>query len=389
VSRLRSLLVSLETALSVTCLIAGGLLLHSFINVLSVDTGFEARQLVTVDLNLPDTRYSDLTTKNTFLSALLERTRALPGVSASGISSKLPLSGEGGNNLVLAEGVDLPYEERPLADIRNVSPDYLTAIGIPLRKGRVFGESDRTRQVALVSALAAERIWPGQDVIGKRFRLGGIDSPLNEIVGVVGDVRAVSLNKSPSLTIYVPYWQRFRNDVSLIVKTVGDPAVVSSEIRGLIRESDPEIPVSAFQTMQGIVMSSVAPRRFQTTLVLLFAGAAALLAGLGIYGIVSYSTSQQTNEIGIRMALGAQRPTIARLVFGQALFPVGAGLLGGVVLSLGLRRVLSSFLFGINPADPATILGVICFLGLVAAAAIYFPLRRAIKISPMSALRYE
>jgi ABC-type antimicrobial peptide transport system permease subunit len=208
-------------------------------------------------------------------------------------------------------------------------------------------------------------------------------------VGVVGDVRAVSLNKSPSLTIYVPYWQRFRNDVSLIVKTVGDPAVVSSEIRGLIRESDPEIPVSAFQTMQGIVMSSVAPRRFQTTLVLLFAGAAALLAGLGIYGIVSYSTSQQTNEIGIRMALGAQRPTIARLVFGQALFPVGAGLLGGVVLSLGLRRVLSSFLFGINPADPATILGVICFLGLVAAAAIYFPLRRAIKISPMSALRYE
>jgi putative ABC transport system permease protein len=283
----------------------------------------------------------------------------------------------------------MPFEERPLADIPNVSPDYLSAIGIPLRKGRVFGDSDRSRQVTLVSALAAERIWPGQDVIGKRFRLGDISNPLNEIVGVVGDVRAVSLNKSPSLTIYVPYWQRFRNDVSLVVKTAGDPAAVSSEIRGLIRESDPEIPVSAFQTMQGIVMSSVAPRRFQTMLVLLFAGAAALLAGLGIYGIVSYSTSQRTNEIGIRMALGAQRPAIARLVFGQALFPVGAGLLGGVVLSLALRRVLSSFLFGIDPADPATILGVICFLGLVAAAAIYFPLRRAIEISPMSALRYE
>jgi predicted lysophospholipase L1 biosynthesis ABC-type transport system permease subunit len=258
-----------------------------------------------------------------------------------------------------------------------------------LRRGRAFDDTDRNRRVALVSTLAAERIWPGQDVIGKRFRQGDINAPLNEIVGVVGDVRAVSLNKSPAVTIYVPYWEGLGNDLSLVVKTAGDPAVVSSEIRGLIRESDPEIPVPVFHTMQGIVMSSVAPRRFQTMLVLIFAGAAALLAGLGIYGIVSYSTSQRTSEIGIRMALGAQRPTIARLVFGQALFPVGAGLAGGAVLSLGLRRVLSSLLFGINPADPATILGVICFLGLVAVAAIYFPLRRAIKISPINALHYE
>lgn len=389
ISRLRSLLVGMETALSVACLIAGGLLLHSFMNLLSVDTGFEARQLVTVDLNLPSARYSDVATKNSFLNALLQRTRALPGVSASAISNRLPLSGEGDNNLVVAEGVDVPFEERPMAAFRNVSPDYLATIGIPLRKGRVFDDTDRNRRVALVSALAAERIWPGQDVIGKRFRRGDISAPLNEIVGVVGDVRAVSLNKSPFLTIYVPYWEGSGNDFSLVVKTAGDPRVVSSEIRGLIRESDSEIPVSAFQTMQSIVMSSVAPRRFQTMLVLIFAGAAALLAGLGIYGIVSYSTSQRTNEIGIRMALGAQRPTIAHLVFGQALFPVGMGLIGGVLLSFGLRRVLSSLLFGISPADPATILGVICFLGIVAAAAVYFPLRRAIKISPISALRYE
>lgn len=389
ISRLRSLLVGLETALSVACLIAGGLLLHSFINLLSVDTGFQARQLVTVDLNLPSARYSDVATKNSFLNALLQRTRALPGVSASAISSRLPLSGETDNNLVLAEGVDVPFEERPIAAVRNVSPDYLTTIGIPLRKGRAFDDTDHNRRVALVSALAAERIWPGQDVIGKRFRRGDMNAPLNEIVGVVGDVRAVSLNKSPSLAIYVPYWEGFGNDLSLVVKTAGDPGVVSSEIRGLIRESDPEIPVPAFQTMQGIVMSSVAPRRFQTMLVLIFAGAAALLAGLGIYGIVSYSTSQRTNEIGIRMALGAQRPAIAHLVFAQALFPVGMGLVGGALLSFGLRRVLSSLLFGISPIDPATILGVICFLGIVAAAAVYFPLRRAIRISPMIALRYE
>jgi putative ABC transport system permease protein len=389
ISRLRSLLVGVETALSVACLIAGGLLLHSFINLLSVDTGFAARQLVTVDLNLPSARYSDVATKNSLLNALLQRTGALPGVSASAISNRLPLSGEIDNNLVLAEGVDVPFEERPIAAVRNVSPGYLTTIGIPLRKGRLFDDTDRNRRVALVSALAAERIWPGQDVIGKRFRRGDMSAPLNEIVGVVGDVRAVSLNKNPFLTIYVPYWEGFGNDLSLVVKTAGDPGVVSSEIRGLIRESDPEIPVSAFQTMQGIVMSSVAPRRFQTVLVLLFAGAAALLAGLGIYGIVSYSTSQRTNEIGIRMALGAQRPTIAHLVFGQALFPVGMGLIGGVLLSFGLRRVLSSLLFGVSPADPATILGVICFLGIVAAAAVYFPLRRAVRISPIIALRYE
>jgi putative ABC transport system permease protein len=388
-NRVRSLLVALETALSAACLIAAGLLLHSFFNLLDVDKGFQVKHIVTADLNLPDIRYPDLAKNISFIDSLLAQTRALPGVATAAISNHLPLTGEGGNNLVFAEDVEVPFTERPLADIRNASPDYFAALAIPLKQGRVFDDHDRGHTIALVSALAADRIWPGQNPIGKQFRFGSKDNQLIEIVGVVGDIRGVSLNRNPTLTVYVPYWQRYQNNLSLVVKTNIDPSAVTSEILTIVRQIDPDVPVSDLRTMQSIVATSVAPRRFQTTLVLIFAIAAALLAGLGIYGVVSYSTSQRTNEIGVRMALGAQRTNIASLIVRQALLPVAAGLLAGVVLALVSGRVLSSFLFGVNPLDLLTILGVVCFLGMVASVAVYFPMRRAMYISPMNALRYE
>jgi predicted permease len=389
INRVRSLLIGLETALSAACLIAAGLLLHSFVNLLNVDKGFQVQHIVTADLNLPGNRYPDLTKNVTFIRSLLAHTCALPGVSASGISNRLPLGGEGGNNLVFADGVEVPFVERPLADIRNASPDYFAGLGIPLKDGRVFDDYDVNHSVALVSALTAERIWPNQNVIGKQLHLGEQDTPSIEIVGVVGDVRGVSLNKNPSLTIYVPYWQRLDNNLSLVVKSEVAASTIASEIRGVVRQSDPDIPVSNLRTMQSIVATSVAPRRFQTTLVLIFAVTAALLAGLGIYGVVSYSTSQRTNEIGIRTALGAQRLNIAGLVIRQALFPVATGLFAGIVLALVFGRILSAFLFDVNPVDPLTIAGVICFLISVACIAIYSPLRRAASIDPIEALRYE
>jgi predicted permease len=300
----------------------------------------------------------------------------------------LPLAGEGGNNLIAPEGTKLPLMERPLADIRQVNPDYFRTLGIPLRAGRFFTDSDRGRNVALVSPLAADRLWPGQNPLGKRFHVGD-QSALNEVVGVAGDVRGVSLNKSPSPTVYLPYWQRNFNQISLAVRTAMPPLAASSAIRSAIRAVDPEMPVPAFRTMDEIVSESVAQRRFQMTLVLLFGLTALLLASLGIYGVVSYSVAQRTNEMGIRLALGASSSGIRTLVLRQSLPPVVLGLGAGVVASLALGRVLSSLLFGIGVSDPVTIVGAIALLGTVAIVAAYIPARRATRVDPITALRYE
>jgi predicted permease len=389
IGRLRSLLVTLEVGLSAMCLVAGGLLLHSFFKLLDVDRGFETQRILTVNLNLPNTRYPDRDKRAAFLQSLLNHVTVLPGVTSAGVSNMLPLGGEGGNNLVAPEGTKLPLMERPLADIRQVSPDYFRTLGIPLRAGRFFGEGDRSHNVALISPLTAERLWPGQNPLGKRFHMGGDQSPLIELIGIAGDVRGVSLNKNPSATVYLPYWQRNFNQASLAVKTAMEPLAASTAIRTAIRAIDPELPVPAFRTMDEIVAESVAQRRFQMTLVLLFGLTALLLASLGIYGVVSYSVAQRTNEMGIRMALGAPRAGIRSLVLRQSLPPVVLGLGAGVVASLALNRVLSSLLFGIGAGDPLTIFAVIALLSAVAIVAAYIPARRATQVDPITALRYE
>ncbi|HEX4594525.1 MAG TPA: ABC transporter permease [Bryobacteraceae bacterium] len=387
--RLRSLLVTLEVGLSALCLVAGGLLLHSFFKLIHVDRGFETQRIVTVGMNLPATRYPDRDKRAAFLRTLLDRVSALPGVTSAAVSNMLPLSGEGGNNVISPEGSTLPLVERPVADIRQVNPDYFRTFGISLRSGRFFTDQDRGRNVALLSALTAERIWPGQNPLGKRLHVGGDDSPLIEVVGIAGDVRGVSLNKSPSATVYLPYWQRNFNRAALAVKTGMDAAAAYSSIRSAIRAVDPELPVPAFQTMDEILAASVAQRKFQMTLVLLFGLTALLLASLGIYGVVSYSVAQRTNEMGIRMALGASRAGIRSLVLRQSLPPVLLGLAAGVVASLGLSRVLSSLLFGVGAGDPMTMIGVSALLGAVAIVAAYIPARRATQVDPITALRYE
>lgn len=387
--RLRSMLVGAETGLSAMCLIAGGLLLHSFVKLLHVDRGFEVQRIVTVDLSLPADRYSNTEKRSAFLRSLLQGVGSLPGVKSAGVSNHLPLTGEGGNNLVNVEGSKVPAMERPLADIRQVNPDYFRTMGVPLRSGRIFDEGDGKRGVALISVMTAKRLWPGQNAMGKRFGIGGDDTHLFEVTGIVGDIRSVGLTKEPTLTVYVPYWQRNYNQMSLVVKTAMDPATASSALRSAIRKTDPDMPVPAFRTMEHIVSESVAQRRFQLNMVLLFAIAATLLASLGIYGVVSYSVAQRTNEVGIRMALGANPGNIASMMLRQELLPAALGVITGVLASLALGQVLGSLLFGVSARDPVTICAVVAVLSAVAAIATYIPAHRATRVDPVTALRYE
>ena len=261
-------------------------------------------------------------------------------------------------------------------------------MGIPLAQGRVFQASDQ-RRVAMVSVATAARVWPGQNALGKMFHMGGLDSPLMEVVGVAADVRADSLQKKPPLTVYLPYWQRDQVNMSLAIRTAVDPSSISGAVRTEFRKLDTELPFPRFRTMREIVSASVAQRKFQLTLVMLFAGIGLVLASLGIYGVVSYSVQQRRGEMGIRMALGATASDLRSQVLRQGLLPVAIGLAAGIAGALGIGRLLSGLLFGVGFADPLTIVCVSVLLLLVAAAACYVPALRVTRADPLTALRYE
>jgi predicted permease len=393
-NRSLGVLVSLEVGTSTVCLVAAGLLLSSLVNVLGVDRGFNERHVATVGLNITDVRYRDASKRIALADSLLERVRLVRGVVSAGIASRLPLSGQAGGSVLSAEGANLPRLERPVVAILATDPGYFRTIGIPLRAGRIFDESDRDgAEVAVVAISVANRAWPGQNPVGKRFRFGRDDAPLIEVVGVVGSVRAVSLTDGPTLDVYLPYWQSdmslYSNQLSVVVKrSEGAPDALQS-IRAAIRETDPELPVPAFRTLDDIADASVAQRRFAVKLVMLLAVLAVLLTSSGIYGVLSLAVAQRTREIGIRMALGARAGDVRRLVFGHSFVPVTVGLIGGLLASVALGGVLRSMLFGITPTDPLTMTGAAAVLGSVAAVAIYFPARRATRVDPLLALKHE
>jgi predicted permease len=276
--------------------------------------------------------------------------------------------------------------ERLTANSRFVNPDYFKTVGIPFRGGRPFEESDRGKDVVIVAQRTAEQLWPGQDPVGKRLYRG--DEKLRAVIGVVGDVRT-TLQQGPVVTVYFPYWQESVSDAALVVRTAMDPRSVAAAVRSEIWKVDPEIPLQRIRTMEDVISEAAAPRRFQMLLVLLFAASALLLASLGIYGVVSYTVAQRTNEIGIRVALGAHTAAVYRMVLRQGLTPVVLGLVAGVAGALALGRLLTSLLFEVSPADPLTIGAVIAALASVAAFACTVPALRAARVDPMSALRYE
>jgi predicted permease len=388
--RFRSVLVGSEVALSAVCLVAAGLLLHSFVRLTRVDPGFSSERVVTVDLSLPGVRYPNPPKRVEFYRTLLSEVSVLPGVVSAGITNALPVTARGGNSVIYVEGVPLPAIDQPLADIRNVNPGFFPTMGIRLRAGSFLSESDRDGQTAVISISLAERAWPNEQPLGRRFRIGHPQSPVYEVVGVVDDVRGFSLSGNLQFpTVYVPYWRRAFNQISIAVKTTDDPAATYALIHRTIRRLDSELPIPAMQTMDDVVLASVAPRQFQMRLVLLFGIVALLLAGLGVYSVVSYSVAQRTSELGLRMALGATPRTVARSVLNRAMIPVALGLGAGLVMAVGAGRAVRVMLFDVSPLDPLTLVSVSLVLLTVGALACYLPARRAMRVDPLNALRTE
>jgi putative ABC transport system permease protein len=386
--RLRFVLVSAQVALSAVCLIAAGLLLQSLLNLLHADRGFDTHHIMTVGVNPPMNRYPTPGTRVAFVRTALDRLKVLPGVVDVAAANMLPLAGEGGNAALSMPVTSVPLFEHALGNIRTVNSDYFRTMGLSLQAGRLFTDADQQRQVAVISMSIAKRAWPDQDPIGKRFRFGPPSVPDKEVIGVVNDVRGVSLEAGPSFSVYMPYWQGFFIGTSFAVKTRQDPVAIAPAIRAAIRSIDAELPLSALQTMDEVVEGSVAQRRFQTNLVLVFGAAALLLASLGVYGVMSYAVTQRTTEIGIRLALGAERGTVLRMVLRQALRPVAAGVAAAVPLALLEGSWLRSLLFEVNPQDPRTMTAA-CFILIIAAVlAAYLPARRAANLDPLNALRY-
>ena len=386
---MQSILVSIEVALTAACLMAAGLLLRSFTNLLNVDKGFESGRIVHVGLSLPSRRYQTLDQRVAFQRALLVRLQQLSGVESIAVSNKALLSGEGVNTRLSPEAAAVAMPERPLANLRAVNADYFRTLGIPIRSGRVFDERDGLRPVAVMSAAAGDRLWPGQNAIGRRFRRGADDSPLIEVVGVAGDVRGSRLDKEPMYTIYIPFWQYPSTAVSVDVKTAAEPLALAPAIRDRIRTLDGELPIPSIRPMDDVVVESIGERRFQMRLVLLFGAAALALAAIGIYGVMSYVVTQRTREIGLRLALGARRGAVLRMVLMDAGRLVGVGLLLGVVLAMAAGPSLRTLLFGVGPQDVATMAVTSITLAVIALCAAYLPSRRAANVDPLIALRCE
>jgi predicted permease len=386
--RVSEILVSAEVALSAALLVAAGLLVGSLIRVLKVDQGFHPDNVLTVSLTLPGARYPENHQRTAFFDRVLPAVQQVPGVRSAGLITTLPLQGDTWVDMITRDDDRRPVAQRPVANYRFVSPEYFTAMEIPIRQGRGFEPADRTREVVMVSATTAARIWPGQNAIGKHMHRGNDSDPFWEVIGVATDTRANMKNDQP-LTVYLPYWKQSESTVSLVIRTAQEPASTASAVRKIIWSIDSEVPVPEMKTMQQVVSGSVSERRFQTELLVGFALAALILASLGIYGVISYSVNRRSNEIGIRMALGAQAGDVSGMVLRQGMRPVAIGLVVGIASALALSRLLQSLLFEMKATDPWVLAGVMFLLTATAAAACYAPAIRATKVDPAIALRDE
>jgi predicted permease len=389
--RLQRGLTIAEVALTFVLLTGSGLLIRSFLRLQSVDKGFVPSSTVTMHIQL-DARYSQPERQNAFFRGLIDRAGILPGVEAAAAVNYLPLSGGESITMLMVEG--RPFDAKTLFEDRAITPRYFAAMGIPLVGGRVFAADDATGRppVAIVSRSFARRYFPGNDAgtgaVGKRCRYGD-DSPWLTIVGVVGDVRHMSLEAAPSMQVYRPLWQSGANSVSVVARTSLPPDRLAAEMRALVRSLDPAVALADVRTMSQLVSGAAAQRRFQTLLLTAFGGLALLLSLVGLYALMAYWVQQKTAEIGIRMALGAQRGSVMRLVLKQGATLALTGIALGFGCAWALTRSIASLLFEVNPTDAPTFIGAALLFCAVALAACYVPARRATRVDPMVALRYE
>jgi predicted permease len=391
--RLRSALVVAEAALALVLLVGAGLFLRSFARLQQVNPGFEPQGLMTAMLSLPPTQYDQPEKRMAFYRALLERLHVLPGVVSVGLGTPLPFSGGGSSASFSVEGREQqPGDPGPHGNVRWVTPGYFASLGIPLKRGRWFNDSDRqgTAPVVVVDENLARQYWPDQDPIGKHMRRGGNDTPWSTVVGVVGHIKHSDLATDEEKgTYYYPMFQVAPPFAGLVVKTRLDPASLAGGIRQAVLAVDPKQPVDQLRTMQEMLGNSLAAQRLATRLLGFFAAAALFLAALGLYGVISYSVVQRTQEIGVRMALGARRSAVLALVVGQGLRLAGIGLGLGLLLAVVSSRAVESQLYGVPALDPLTFLVMAGVLLGTAFLASYLPARRATKVDPLNALRYE
>jgi predicted permease len=388
--RIRRVLVAVEVAVSVALVLMTGLLTVSLFRLMHIDRGFEADRTITAEIDLPRKSYSDLETRTPFYKELLERLRQLPGVEIAGVVSHLPLAGDSWIDMIRVHGDARPIMQMPSEHFRWMSPDYFSAIHLPLIAGRFLKDGDQGKPYALISQATANSLWPGENPIGQQFsRAGDSDEPPFTVIGIVGDARTISLAKPDPMMMYLPYWYRSDTTGGLVVRTRQDPASMANAIRKTIWNLDAEVSVPTVQTLGGVVAESMASRRFEMDLLLLFAISALLLAGLGIYGVVTYSVVQRQRELGLRLALGAQKTNIYGLVLRDGLIPVLIGAITGIAGAFAFARVIGSLLFQVSPYNPGIVSAAVFVLIAVGGAACLLPARRAAEVDPMRALRAE
>lgn len=390
--RMRGLLVVGELALALVLLVGAGLLVKSFSRMQEVNTGFEPHGVMTAALALPETQYSGKEKQTAFFRSVLERLQNMPGITSAAVAAPLPFSGSNWAGSFNIDGrVEGPGDPGPHANQRYVTAGYFAAMRIPLREGRYFTDDDRkgAEPVALIDENLARQYWPGQDPVGRRVRRGS-SAPWERIVGLVGHVKHSALvGDGDKGVIYHPLLQTPGPDVFLVAKTSGNVTALAGAIREAVHAVDANQPVHDLKSMDERIAESLGPRRFAVTLLGIFAGVSLLMAALGLYALISYTVARRTHEIGIRMALGAQRREVLGLVVSYAMRLAGLGVLLGAAVAFVLARLLSSQLYDVSAFDPGTFALTGLGLGLTAMAASYLPARRATKVDPMVALRYE
>jgi putative ABC transport system permease protein len=392
--RLRNVLVIGETVLCLILVVGAGLLLRSFAEILKVDPGFRPNGVLTLRVALPDAQYSKPEQVRGFYARLIDQVQKLPGVESAGAVSLLPLGGQGSSGTTTIDTQSVPPENTtPEADQRIVTPDYFKAMGISLVRGRYFNDSDSgdTPPVAIIDESLAQTYWPNQDPIGKRLHQGGSQPNPHwaTVVGVVRHVRNRTLEARSRVEVYWPDYQNPSSAMTLAIHTSRNPMDLAPTVQRVVSSIDPNLPVYRVRTMTEVMGESVARRRLALILLAVFAGLALLLASIGIYGVASYGVVQRRLEIGVRMALGARRSQVLRMVLVEGMRTIATGLAIGLVLALVLTRSMRGLLFAVQPADPLALAGAALLLLISAFLAILIPALRATKVNPMVALRYE
>jgi predicted permease len=391
-SRTGRWLVISEVSLCLVLLLGAGLTMKSLAKLMSVDPGFNPKNLLTLEYRLPRSKYPEKSRQRNFHREVVEHAAALPDVLSAAEVTGLPISGNGGDTRVVFMDRPVPAPaDIPRAQINRCDPHYFRTMGIPLLRGREFGSGDGpdSARVAIVNQSMVNKFWNATDPIGKAIRLSDEDDVTATIVGVVGDVKQYDLNDLTAAQIYLPQAQSPEVFATLIVRVQGDPTALSGSLRSAVWAVDKDQPVWKIRTEESLLDLSVGPRRFLMRLLEIFSGLSLVLATIGIYGVTSYSTSRRIQEIGVRIALGAQKQDILRLVLGEGLRLAAWGVAIGALAALGLSHFLASQLYGVSASDPATFAAVAALLAAVSLIACYVPARRAVRVDPMAALHYE